>query len=381
MHTLIIGSGMAGITLAREIRKLDRERPLTVVTADDGSFYSKPNLSNAFAAGKRPQDLVMTPAERLEQDLGLRILRHCPVEAIDAGRRTVRSAQGELAYDQLVLAVGASQVRLPLAGDAADAVLTVNSLDDYAALRRRLDGCRRVAIVGAGLIGCEFANDLRLGGFAVDLFDIAPLPLARLLPEAAATLLRDRLAGIGVGFHLATALRSIDRDGEGFRLTTGDGAVNRYDLVISAVGLKPNLALARSAGLATGIGIRTDAFLRTSDPDIYALGDCIEIAGHYLPYVMPIMHGARKLAATLAGRPEPLGLPAMPVVLKTPACPTVVSPPPAGPGRWEATPADDGLRALYVDAASGEASGFVLQGACTRERMALAGRMPALVVA
>jgi len=155
MHTLIIGSGMAGITLAREIRKLDRERPLTVVTADDGRFYSKPNLSNAFAAGKRLEDLVMTPAERLEQDLGLRILRHCPVQSIDAERRTLRSAQGELAYDQLVLAVGASQVRLPLAGDAADAVLTVNSLDDYATLRRRLDGCRRVAIVGAGLIGCE----------------------------------------------------------------------------------------------------------------------------------------------------------------------------------------------------------------------------------
>lgn len=378
MHTLIIGSGLAGVTLARELRRLDPARDITLVTADDGSFYSKPNLSTAFAAGKAAHELVLTAAGKLAQDLSLRLLANTPVAGIVAADREIVHPGGRLAYDQLVLAVGASPIPLPLAGDGVPHALAVNNLDDYARLRRQLEGRQRVAIIGAGLIGCEFANDLRLGNFAVDVFDVAALPLSRLLPDAAAQALRDRLTAIGVGFHLGTRLTAMLRDGEGFVLLDDKGSVHKYDVVLAAIGLRPNLALAKSAGLATRLGILTDACLRTSDPHIYALGDCIEIAGQYLPYVMPIMQGAKKLAATLAGTPSAVSYPAMPIVVKTPACPTVVSPPPAGNGQWQEDVTAEGLRALYVDAASGQAQGFVLQGACTRERMALAATMPGL---
>jgi rubredoxin-NAD+ reductase len=378
MHTLIIGSGLAGITLARELRKLDKERAITLVTADDGNFYSKPNLSNAFAAGKPPESMVLTPANKLAADLGVTILTHTPVAAIDAEKREIVYPQGRLAYDQLVLAVGASQVPLPLAGDGVADVLSVNSLADYARLRRALEGRQSVAIVGAGLIGCEFANDLRLGNFDVDLFDVASLPLARLLPESAALSMREKLKSIGVGFHLSTRLMAIRREGDAFVLIDSDGNARKYDRVLSAIGLRPNLGLAKSANLETRTGIVTDAYLRTSDPNIYAIGDCIEIGGQYLPYVMPIMQGAKKLAATLNGMPEVVTYPAMPIVVKTPACPTVISPPASGNGCWEEEVTDEGVRALYIDTASGKAHGFVLQGAFTKERMALAARMPGL---
>lgn len=377
-RTLIIGSGQAAITLVRELRKLDAERAITIVTADDGDFYSKPNISNAFASGKQPAELVLTPAARLAQDLRLEMLTRTAVASIDPQRREVVTAQGRLGYDQLVLAVGASQIPLRLAGDGMPDVVSINSLQDYAGLRARLAGKRSVAIVGAGLIGCEFANDLLLGGYAVDLFDTADYPLARLLPPSSGQNLRDKLSAIGIRFHLGVKLEALRRDGNGYVLIDGRGYAHKYDLIISAIGLRPNLSLAKTAGIATNLGIVTDRFLRTSQADIYAIGDCVEFDGRFLPYVMPIMHGAKKLAQTLTGNPEALSYPAMPIVLKTPACPTVVCPPPHMAGHWEESVAEDGRRALFIDDDSGEASGFVLQGSCTRERAALAARMPGL---
>ena len=377
-RTLIIGSGLAGITLVRELRKQDKGRAITVVTADDGAFYSKPNLSNAFAANKRPEDMVLTPADKLERDLDIQIMTHTTVTRIDTGGRKIECTQGTLTYDQLVLAIGASQIPLPLAGDGVPDSISINSLADYTRLRSRLDGKRSIAIVGAGLIGCEFANDLRLGGFAVDVFDQIEQPMGRLLPPAAAQHLRDKLVAIGIGFHLGTRLEAIHRHGERYLLIDSQGNARPYDLVLSAIGLQPNLALAKTASLATGQGIFTDAFFRTSDPQIFALGDCVQLDELFLPYVMPIILGAKKLAATLCGKPESISYPAMPIVLKTPACPTVVSPPPNPLGYWDTAVSEDGLRALFIDQVSGQPSGFVLQGSFTKERVVLAARMPNL---
>ncbi len=377
-RTLIIGSGLAGITLARELRKLDKARAITIVSADDGSFYSKPNLSNAFAAGKKPDEMVLTAAAKLESDLAIKILPFTPVAEIDTTTREVTHPQGRLAYDQLVLAVGASQIPLPLAGDGVADAISVNSLADYARLRDKLAGKRHVAIIGAGLIGCEFANDLRQGHFEVDVFDTAAQPLARLLPTSAAAAMHEKLRAIGINFHLSTSLVAIQRNGTGYILIDAEGTARKYDLVLSAIGLRPNLGLAKSAKLATRVGILTDRYLTTSNPHIYALGDCIEIEGQYLPYVMPIMQGAKKLAATMTGTPEAVSYPAMPIVVKTPACPTVISPPKISDGHWEETLTPDGLRALYMDKASGQPTGFVLQGALTKERMVLASMMPGL---
>jgi rubredoxin-NAD+ reductase len=148
------------------------------------------------------------------------------------------------------------------------------------------------------------------------------------------------------------------------------------DVVLSAVGLKPRTELARKAGLKINRGIAVDRMLATSAPDVYALGDCAEVEGLVLPFVMPIMHAARALAATLAGKPTAVAYPAMPVLVKTPACPTIISPPASGAaGQWQIEQTSDSVKSLFVDA-SGKLLGFALNGAATAERAKLAPQLP-----
>lgn len=371
---VILGSGLAGITVARELRKLDREVAIVIVTADDGGFYSKPGLSNALAAGKSPAQLVLTPAAQLASQLGVEIRAATRVERILPAEHVVETGAGRLPYGKLVLALGARPIRLPLPGDGA--ALAVNDLADYAAFRDRLDGKQRVAILGAGLIGCEFANDLRSAGVTVDVFDLAEQPLARLLPPQAAGFFRERLESAGVRFHFSTGIAEVAKAGEGLRLTDQHGAALEADLLLSAVGLSPAVELARAAGLAVNRGISVDTRLRSSDQDIYALGDCAEVAGLVLPFVLPIMQAARALARTLVALPTEVAYPAMPVVVKTPACPAVVCPPPPGlDGAWREQADVHGVRALFEDA-SGKPLGFALVGESVREKQALTAQLP-----
>jgi rubredoxin-NAD+ reductase len=168
----------------------------------------------------------------------------------------------------------------------------------------------------------------------------------------------------------------MDREGAGYRLTDNRGATHQADLVLTAVGLKPAVDLAQAAGLAVGRGIVVDRRLGASAPDIYVLGDCAEVAGLVLPFVLPIMQAARALAKTLANEPTDVTYPAMPVVVKTPACPTVVCPPPAGSaGVWREEADAAGVRAVFEDAA-GRALGFALLGEAVQEKQALAAAMP-----
>lgn len=164
---IIIGAGLAGWTTVRELRKRDATAPVLLITADSGDFYAKPSLSNAFAQGRSPAQLVSTPAAKPVETQNVTLLAHTRVQAIDPVRRVVTTSHGKFAYGDLVLATGAQAMRVPLAGDAADRVLSVNSLQDFSAFHCRLVGTdssqnhsKHIVIMGAGLIGCEFANDL-----------------------------------------------------------------------------------------------------------------------------------------------------------------------------------------------------------------------------
>ena len=379
---VIIGTGLAGYSLARELRKQDAERPLLLLSADDGRFYSKPLLSNALAKGKQPDELATASAQEMAQQLNAEVRSHCPVRTLHPAQREVELESGErLAYERLVLALGADPIRIPFAGDGADDVLSVNDLTDYARFRARLEGVRKVMILGAGLIGCEFANDLCQAGYRVAVADLADQPLGRLLPPESGAALRDALAAAGVEWHLGTGATRIDREGDGYQVTLANGATVAADLVLSAIGLRPRTALARDAGLRVERGIVTDRLLRSSDPHIHTLGDCLEVEGLVLPYVMPIMNGARALAKTLAGTPTELVYPAMPVVVKTPAHPVVVSPPPMRrEGRWR-TEVDAGGTAGFFESPAGELLGFALTGARVAEKQALTRRLPAVLAA
>ncbi|MDO8931023.1 MAG: FAD-dependent oxidoreductase [Rhodocyclaceae bacterium] len=373
---VIVGSGLAGASVARELRKIDSAVSIVIVASDDGDFYSKPNLSNALAAGKAPAQLVATPRAVFAEQQRIEIRAHTRVDAILPGEHALQTSAGRIAYSRLVLAVGAQPIRLPIEGNGAGDVLAVNNMADYTVFRQRLAGKRRVAILGAGLIGCEFANDLAGAAYAVDVFDLAPQPLGRLLPAAAADHFRRQLEAAGVRFHFGTSIGRVDRTDDGLILLDLKGNEFAADLVLSAVGLRPETALARAAGLATNRGITVDSRLATSDADIFAVGDCAEVQGLVLPFVLPIMQQARALAKTLAGTPTAVAYPAMPVVVKTPACPTVVCPPPAGnAGAWREDASAAGVRAVFEDA-TGAAIGFALLGDAMKEKQALAAHMP-----
>lgn len=359
---VIIGAGLAGYTLAREWRKHDAHSPLTLVCADHGDFYAKPMLSNAFAQHKEPERLINAPAAQMAEQLGARLLSETRVEALDIAAQRITTAAGTLEYGALVLALGADPIRLPLAGDAAAAVLSVNDLDDYRRLRGLLKPAARVAILGGGLIGCEFANDFAGAGLAVTLLDPAPRPLASLAPAAVGERLAAALVAHGVDWRPGRALRAVEHAATGYRLTLDDGSELFADVVLSAVGLRPRTQLAQAAGLATARGVVVDGGLRSSAPAVYALGDCAEIDGRVRAYVMPIMQAARALAQTLAGTPSHVAFPPMPVVVKTPACPIVVEPPAAGLAvDWRYEELAGGLVARGV-AADGTLAGFALAG-------------------
>jgi len=376
---VIIGSGLAGYTVIRELRKLDKAIPITLVTREPGYFYSKPMLSTALASKKSAEQLQTTSTEGMAAQLEITIVGNADVSAIDTASQTIETSKGSIAYGKLVLGLGSDQIRLPLQGNAANEVITVNDLEEYAQFRQAIEGKKRITILGAGLIGCEFANDLVLGSYEVDVIDLAPQALGRLLPEAAAQALQSKLSEAGVRWHFATTVQSIDRNGDSLSITLANGSVISSDVFLSAVGLRPRLDLAKAAGILTGIGITVNRQLETSAKNVYAIGDCAEVDGLVLPYVMPIMQAARTLAPNLLGQALALTYPAMPVMVKTPALPTIVSPPAKGAvGDWKVNSMEDGLEARF-ESSEGKLLGFALLGAATAQRGALTKELPAIL--
>lgn len=376
---VIVGTGLAGYTVAREFRKLDAKTPLVMLSTDDGGFYSKPMLSNALALGKTAVDLLVTPAEQMSTQLSADIRAFTQVHAIAPAAKRLTLDNEQLSYSRLVLALGADPIRLSLVGSAAHEVLSVNDRADYARFRARIDGKRHIVLLGGGLIGCEFANDLIGAGYQVTVIDMAPHPLGRLIPAEVGTAVRNALAAVGVAWRLNTSVKSVDHADERLAVMLSDGTLLSADVVLSAIGLRPRIQCAAAAGLAVNRGIVTDRFLATSATDVHALGDCAEIEGLLLPFVMPLMHGARALAKTLAGEATALSYPAMPVVVKTPACPLVVAPPPAqAQGHWESTVTGNDVRAVFRGD-EGAVLGFALTGSAVADKQSLAKTLPPML--
>ncbi len=372
---IIIGSGLGGYTVAREWRKRDSQTPLMLISADGGESYSKPMLSNALDKGKTAAALVMADAGKMAETLNADIRTRVRVEAIDPGQHRIVTTAGEYRYSKLVLAMGANPIRLMFKGNAANEVLSVNNLDDYRLFREQLQDKQRVTIIGAGLIGCEFANDLCGQGVQVQLVDLAEQPLGRLLPQKMAATVQQALSQTGVSWYLGRSVKEINSAQHGYQLDLDDGSRIASDLVVSAVGLQPVTDIAVQAGIDCNRGLVVNRQLRTSASDVYALGDCAEVEGLVLPFVMPLMNAARTLAANLAGDESEVSYPAMPVVVKTPAIPLVVCPPSANQqGSWTETAQDDSMVSL-CRSADGELLGFALCGSAVDQKAKLASQI------
>jgi NAD(P)H-nitrite reductase large subunit len=312
MRIVIIGSGMAGIILAEELRKHSPEARLTVLTLETNGYYSRPMLSHGFSRDDVETKIILKSFDDLRAT-GIDIQAGTEVLSIDPAARTVAFRQdgldSSMGYDKLVLAPGSAAFIPPPFRSEEGLYRVVNSLDDLIDLRRqraqRLDGGHqpRWAIIGGGLIGCEVASDLAKAGDRVTLFHALPRLMERQLVEEDSATLLTVLQDMGIEVRLDAGAEGFEREGEQLAIRSASGLETGFDGIIVATGFKPRTELAQAAGLAVKRGIVVDEFLRTSNPDILALGDAAELPdGRLYAYVMPIRQQALWLAKSLAGQ-------------------------------------------------------------------------------
>lgn len=298
---VIVGAGAAGWQMVRAVREQDAGIPITLVTRCSGDLYDKPLLSVALAKAIGLPALVKQTGTQAAQNWGVRLLAETHAISVCPGTSSLRTTRGTLAYRQLVLAHGAS----PRPDPALPSQLcwAINDLGCYAKFRQAVsERPQRIVVAGAGLVGCELANDLALAGHHMVLIDMADRPLAHLLAPSASTQLLEAWSPLAMEFIGGTRIKSVRKSGEQLTVVTESGVRLCVDHVLAATGLQTPSRLALSAGLQWNNGIAVQAAdLRTSVSNIHALGDCISIDGQAMRYIEPIARQARVIAAKLTG--------------------------------------------------------------------------------
>jgi len=344
--------------------------PLTIISQDAVQAYYKPSLSKALSMNKSPKELILKSLHILKRDLDAKIFEHTQVLKINDENKTVQClAKGscdeiplsfELEYQSLILATGANPIKLPIKG-AAGNLVSVNTLQDYGRFRDMIETKKRVLIIGAGFVGCEFASDLSGQGYQVSVVDRSSWPLQTVLPEEIGQEIKQALAQNGVNWNFETTIEKISKDGHRLSAQLSNASIIQADVIISAIGLQPNIHIASEAGLNTRKGIVINPYCQTSRDDIYALGDCVEYDGQPLPFIAPATLAAKALAKTLTGNKTPLVLPPQPVAIKIANCPTIICPPSSRQGTWQVKGSGQDLEAQYVSNTD-ELCGFALSG-------------------
>lgn len=351
-NIVIIGSGFAAYQLVKAIRRSDNESSITVITADNGDDYNKPDLSHVFTKAQTAADLINQHADDFANQYNIRLLNNTKVSSIDTTTKTVVCESQKITYQKLVLATGAKAFIPPMKGNETDQIITLNSLDEFKASRAGLVESKSVMVIGAGLIGTEIAMDLASSGKQVILTDLADTLLPNLLPEFISSQLYQCLSVNNVSIQLSSQVHTIDSNANDNSLVVTLTNGNQYDVdhVICAVGLTPNTQLAKNAGIASERGVMVDEHLATSVDDVYALGDCAQINGKLLPFLQPILLSANALAKTLTGQISAVRLPAMMVKVKTPMLPLQLSGDTTNShAKWQVDVTKDGLTAKAYD--------------------------------
>jgi 3-phenylpropionate/trans-cinnamate dioxygenase ferredoxin reductase component len=267
---VIIGAGEAGTRAAFALREAGFAGNVTLVGLEPHPPYERPPLSKPLEGAVRMKPIC---ADGVLEAALISYRQGVSATRIDVNDRLVTLDDGRtLGYDRLLLATGAQPRKLTCPG--AGLVLDFRTHADAQAIFSRTDNGARIAIIGGGLIGMELAAVLRGKGLAVSIIEAATRPLGRAVPPRLAERIHKRHLEEGVNFHLGQGVSEITPEA----VLLAEGGRVPADIVVSAIGVLPNVALAQTAGLATGNGILTDAFLRTSDPHIFAAGDCAAVS-------------------------------------------------------------------------------------------------------
>ncbi|WP_116475140.1 nitrite reductase large subunit NirB [Zobellella maritima] len=302
---IVIGNGMVGHHLVQQL--VDQQGlehyELTVFGAEKHAAYDRVHLSEVFD-GKTPDQLSMAGADWYATN-GVTLRLNEEVTGIDRAAKILTTSLGHsLSYDQLVLATGSIPFVPPIPGNDRDNCFVYRTLDDLAEIQAACQQARTGVVIGGGLLGLEAANALRLLGLETHVVEFAPRLMPVQLDEQGGTLLKEKIVRLGVQVHTEKATRHII-DGENalHRLEFADGAVLETDVLLFSAGIRPQDALARSAGLELGErgGICVNDQCQTSDPAIFAIGECALWEGKLFGLVAPGYQMARVAAARLLG--------------------------------------------------------------------------------
>lgn len=361
---LIVGSGYAGWQVAESVRRELPNAVITLITADDGVVYPKPSLSMALRQGREANDLKEYSAQQkaTELDMGVKTLTR--VMSVNAERKKVVTTRGNFHYDKLILATGAKALKAPVKGEVAHEMVTLNDLPSYRRFRTALENIEQITIIGGGLIGTEMAEDLVEAGKCVTLLVRETQLMSTMLPESIAIDLEDKLRDKGVKFHFERTVTEMSGEKGNYELTLSNGEKLTTGLVLSAIGIAPNVGLAKKLNLEINRGIKINDYCQTSNPDIYALGDCAESDAGVQAFLEPIRRQAIAIAAHLKGEIDlPFHAVSPLIKTKTSTLSIMLSLPLGANPRmdWE-TETNDGDNQKFVFKQDDQLKGFALSG-------------------
>ena len=272
---VIVGAGLAGAKAAQELRERGFDGRVVLIGAEPDRPYERPPLSKDYLRGESEREKAYVHPAGFYEEQSIELVTGSAVTAIDPGTsRLLLDDNHELGYDRLLLTMGAEPRRLPVPGADLDGIHYLRTFADCDALRTRLDAGRgRVAVVGAGWIGSEFAASARQRGLEVTLIDPLELPNERIFGSEVGAFYRDVHTKHGVEMRLGRGVEAFEGDGAVARVRLSDGTLVECDFAVVGVGVAPRTGLASDAGLEVENGIVVDEHLCTSAPSIYAAGD------------------------------------------------------------------------------------------------------------
>jgi nitrite reductase (NADH) large subunit len=307
-HLVVIGNGMAGMRTVEELLKHEAGKGfrITVFGAEPHPNYNRILLSSVLAGDKSVEDIVIN-SRAWYQENGIGLIAGDAVTAIDRGDKTVTAASGRVVhYDRLLIATGSKPLAPPIPGLGLAGVCAFRDIADVNKMLAAAKTHKRAVVIGGGLLGLEAAWGLKQRGMSVALVHLMPTLMERQLDAAAGQLLQRDLDRRGIAFFTDGQTEEITGTTHAEGVQLADGRFIPADLVVLAIGIRPNIELAKQARLDVNRGIVVSDDMRTSDPDIFSVGECVEHRGQTFGLVAPLWDQARVCAARLAGDAEAL---------------------------------------------------------------------------
>jgi nitrite reductase (NADH) large subunit len=304
-HLVVIGNGMAGCRAVEELLKRAPDAyKITIIGAEPRVNYNRIMLSPVLAGEKEFADIIINDQSWYD-DNGITLIAGDPVSHIDRAAQVVQCQSGALlSYDKLLLATGSDPFIIPVPGKDLPGVVTFRDLDDVNKMLRAADNGKNAVVIGGGLLGLEAAHGLAQRGMNVTVIHLMPTLMERQLDEAAGFLLAEELKRRGQTILTGANTKAILGEAHVTGVALDDGRVIEADIVVMAVGIRPNTGLAKLAGVAIGRGVQVDDHMQSSDSNIYAVGECAEHRGLCYGLVAPLWEMCQAFADHISAAPK-----------------------------------------------------------------------------